>query len=63
MGIPGCYRRLIETYGNVNEALKKLLNNDNIFLYLDFNGAIHPNVGRVIDRHMKDKRVDRQQVE
>ena len=63
MGIPGCYRRLIETYGNVNEALKKLLNDDNIFLYADFNGMIHPCVGRVIDRHMKDKKIDREQIE
>ena len=63
MGIPGIFRKLMEQYPNMEDALKVLENNNKIFLYMDFNGCIHPCVGKVIDRHLNNKKVDRQQIE
>ncbi len=53
----------MEQYPNMEDALKVLENDSKIFLYMDFNGCIHPCVAKIIDRHLNKKQVDKQQVE
>lgn len=63
MGIAGAYRRFMELYPNLSNALKVLEKNDKIFLYFDFNGCIHPCVAKVIDKYVKFEHVNRKQIE
>ena len=52
MGILSYYKNLITTYKNVTSALRFLDGQIN-FLYFDFNGMIHPSVGKVISRYQE----------
>lgn len=52
MGILSYYKNLISTFENVTSALRTLDGQIN-FLYFDFNGMIHPSVGKVISRYQE----------
>lgn len=52
MGILSYYKNLITTFQNVTSALRSLDGQIN-FLYFDFNGMIHPSVGKVISKYQK----------
>ena len=63
MGIAGAYRRFMELYPNLSDALKVLEDNDKLFLYFDYNGCIHPCAAKVIDRYVKTEHINRKQIE
>ena len=66
MGIQSFYRNLIETFPNLNEALKTFLNtNDKKFLYFDYNGMLHPCASKVVQKYkdMELKNINRKQME
>ena len=65
MGVSYFYKNLISQYPEIRAALAAFLEeNKDIFLYIDFNGMIHPCVNRVIDSYMKkDGQLDREQMQ
>ena len=66
MGIQSFYKNLIETFPNLNEALKTLLNTeDKKFLYFDFNGVLHPCASKVVQKYKDQdpKTINREKME
>lgn len=63
MGVSGFYKHLIQSFPGLTNALKVLQQKEKIFLYIDFNGTIHPSVGKVISRYENKENIDRKQME
>ena len=63
MGVSHFYRHLIESFPYLSDALKVLLKEEKIFLYIDYNGMLHPCVGKVIDRYEGKTNINREKME
>lgn len=64
MGIPAFYKQLISNYKNITIALRQLLrNNQNIFLYIDFNAMIHPCMNTVVTKYVNKETINRKVIE
>lgn len=64
MGIPAFYKQLISNYKNITLALRQLLRDDQqIFLYIDFNAMIHPCMGKVVQKYLNKDTINRKIIE
>lgn len=64
MGVPAFYKQLISNYKNITLALRQLLRNEQqIFLYIDFNAMIHPCMNTVVTKYINKETINRKIIE
>ena len=63
MGVSGFYKHLIQSFPNLNNVLDILEQMEKKFLYIDFNGTIHPSVGKIISKYENKENIDRREME